>query len=182
MKYRFLFFTLLITTTFFAQSPIFQDLKFRSVGPDRGGRSTAVAGIPSQPGTFYMGATGGGVWKSTDYGVSWTNVSDGFFASPSIGAIRVADSNPNIVYVGTGSDGIRSNVIVGKGVYKSTDGGKKWSALGLEKTAHIGAVEIHPTNPDIAFVAAIGNAFAPDPARQSYTLDDHQRRQRGRYL
>ncbi len=165
MKYRFLFFTLLITTTFFAQSPIFQDLKFRSVGPDRGGRSTAVAGIPSQPGTFYMGATGGGVWKSTDYGVSWTNVSDGFFASPSIGAIRVADSNPNIVYVGTGSDGIRSNVIVGKGVYKSTDGGKKWAALGLEKTAHIGAVEIHPTNPDIAFVAAIGNAFAPDPER-----------------
>lgn len=172
MKYTFLFLTFLITTISFAQVPLFQDLKFRSVGPDRGGRVTAVAGVDSQPGTFYMGATGGGVWKSTDYGVSWNNVSDGFFASPSIGAIRVAESNPNIVYVGTGSDGIRSNVIAGKGVYKSSDGGKKWTFLGLEKTNHIGAVLIHPTNPDLAYIAAIGNAYAPNPERGVFRTKD----------
>ncbi len=172
MKYKLLLLALFFANVIIAQSPLFQELKYRSVGPLRGGRATTVAGVPSQSGTFYMGATGGGVWKSTDYGVAWTNVSDGFFASPSIGAIRVADSNPNIVYVGSGSDGIRSNVIPGKGVYKSTDGGKKWTFLGLEKTAHIGAVEIHPSNPDVVFVAAIGNAFAPNPERGVFRTKD----------
>ncbi|MDX1939659.1 MAG: hypothetical protein SFU99_03860 [Saprospiraceae bacterium] len=151
---------------------LFQELKFRNVGPSRGGRVTAVAGIPSQQGTFYMGATGGGVWKTTDYGLTWDNVSDGFFATPSIGSIEVSLSNPNIVYVGTGSDGIRSNVITGKGVYKSSDGGKKWSMIGLEKTGQIGAVKIHPTNPDVVFVAAIGNAFAPNAERGVFRTKD----------
>ncbi|MFN7117123.1 MAG: WD40/YVTN/BNR-like repeat-containing protein, partial [Saprospiraceae bacterium] len=172
MKYPFLLFTFFITNVIIAQSDLFQELKYRSVGPLRGGRATTVTGIAAQPNTFYMGATGGGVWKSTDYGVTWTNVSDGFLATPSIGAIRVAESNPNIIYVGTGSDGIRSNVIPGKGVYKSTDAGKKWSLVGLEKTGHIGAVEIHPTNPDIVFVAAIGNAFAPNPERGVFRTKD----------
>lgn len=146
-------------------SPAFSGLQFRNIGPTRGGRVTAVAGHAATPGKFFMGATGGGVWKTTDYGLNWKNCSDGFFASPSIGAIQMAPSNPSIVYAGTGSDGIRSNVIEGKGIYKSLDGGNTWALSGLEKTAHIGAVEIHPSNPDIVFVAAIGNAFAPNPER-----------------
>lgn len=151
---------------------VFKALKYRNVGPVRGGRATTVDGVVQQPGTFYMGATGGGVWKTTDYGLTWENVSDGFFASPSIGSIDVAPSNPNIVYVGTGSDGMRSNVIAGKGVYKSTDAGKKWQFVGLEKTGQIGAVEVHPSNPDIAFVAAIGNAFAPNAERGVFRTKD----------
>ncbi len=144
---------------------LFHGLKYRNVGPSRGGRVTAVAGIPSQPDTFYMGACGGGVWKTTDYGKTWVNVSDGYFSTGSIGAIRVAPSDPKIVYVGTGSDGIRSNVITGRGVYKSIDSGKTWMFLGLREVGQIGAVEIHPGNPDIVYVAALGQAFGPNPER-----------------
>ena len=149
-----------------------REFHFRSLGPYRGGRVTAVAGVPDQPLTFYMGASGGGVWKTVNAGESWQNVSDGFFATPSIGSIRVADSDPNIVYVGTGSDGIRSNVISGKGVYKSTDAGKTWTAVGLPRAGQIGAVIIHPRNPDVVLVAAIGNAFAPNPERGIYKTSD----------
>ena len=133
---------------------------------------TAVAGIPSQPGTYYMGATGGGVWKTTDYGVRWKNVSDGYFDTPSIGAIRVALSDPDIVYVGTGSDGIRSNVITGKGVYKSADAGKTWTHIGLKNAGQIGAVEIHPEDPDLLFVAAIGQVFQQSPERGVFRTRD----------
>ncbi len=150
----------------------FAGLSYRSVGPSRGGRVTAVAGHRARPSTFFMGATGGGVWKTTDDGITWRNVSDGYFASPSIGAIRVADSNPDVVYVGTGSDGLRSNVIIGKGVYKSTDGGATWTHLGLDKTGSIGAVLIHPENPDLVYVAAIGNPFAPNPERGVFRTRD----------
>jgi photosystem II stability/assembly factor-like uncharacterized protein len=151
---------------------LFKELKYRCIGPTRGGRVTTVTGIASQPSVFYMGATGGGVWKTTDYGLNWVNVSDGYFQTGSIGAIQVADSDPNIIYVGTGSDGIRSNVIAGRGVYKSEDAGKTWKFLGLRNTGQIGAVEIHPDNPDIVFVAAIGNVFGPNPERGVYrTLD-----------
>jgi photosystem II stability/assembly factor-like uncharacterized protein len=150
----------------------FNALKYRNIGPSRGGRVTAVCGIPSQPGTFYMGACGGGVWKTTDYGQNWINVSDGFFDTGSIGAIRVADTDPNTVYVGTGSDGIRSNVIAGRGVYKSINAGKTWAFLGLRSVGQIGAVEIHPANPEIVYVAAIGHAFESSPERGVYrTLD-----------
>src|SRR3990172_11607634 len=103
------------------------------MGPTGGGRVTAVAGVPSQPNVFYFGGTGGGVWKTTDYGINWVPISDGSFETGSIGAIRVADSDPNVIYVGTGSDGIRSNVIQGKGVYKSTDAGKTWRRVGLDR-------------------------------------------------
>ncbi len=147
---------------------LFDGLKYRCIGPSRGGRVTAVAGVASEPGTFYMGATGGGVWKTTDYGQSWANVSDGAFATGSIGAIRVAPTNPEIVYVGTGSDGLRSNVIAGRGVYKSTDAGKTWTFIGLRSVGQIGAVEVHPRTPDIVFVAAIGHAFGPSPDRGVY--------------
>lgn len=151
---------------------LFQDMKYRCIGPSRGGRVTAVAGIPSEPATFYMGACGGGVWKTTDYGQSWRIVSDGFFQTGSIGAIRVSLSNPEIVYVGTGSDGIRSNVIAGRGVYKSIDKGKTWQFMGLRDVGQIGAVEIHPTNPDVVFVAALGHAFGPTPDRGVYRTFD----------
>lgn len=165
-----------LTITLTGQTPInltdFSDLKYRNVGPSRGGRATAVAGIESDPSSYYMGATGGGVWKTTDFGRSWRNVSDGYFKTPSIGSIRVFQDKPDIVYVGTGSDGIRSNVIIGKGVYKSTNAGESWDFLGLENTGQIGAVIIDPSNADRVFVAAIGNPFGQGIDRGVYrTLD-----------
>ena len=151
---------------------LFQALRYRMIGPSRGGRVTAVAGVPSQANVFYMGASGGGVWKTEDYGITWRPVSDGYFETGSIGAIRVADSDPNTIYVGTGSDGIRSNVIQGRGVYKSTDAGKTWQLVGLKDVGQIGAVLIHPTNPDIVYIAAQGNAFVPNADRGVFRTKD----------
>lgn len=169
-RIHFLFLFFLISFSLGAQE--FDALQYRCVGPGRGGRVTTVAGTPMAPGTFYLGASGGGVWKSEDYGTSWNNVSDGFFSTPSIGAIRVALNDPNIVYVGTGSDGLRSNVIPGKGMYKSIDGGKTWLHIGLLESGHIGAVEIDPTNHNIVWVAAIGNAFKPNAERGIFKTTD----------
>jgi photosystem II stability/assembly factor-like uncharacterized protein len=151
---------------------MYQDLRWRSVGPHRGGRSTAAAGVRTQPNVFYMGATGGGVWKTDNYGVTWLPVSDGQIVTGSIGAIDVSDSNPNVVYVGTGSEAIRSNVIVGRGVYKSIDAGRTWQHLGLREIGQIGQVKIHPTNPDIAYVGSIGQPFAWDANRGVYRTKD----------
>ncbi|HPH21606.1 MAG TPA: hypothetical protein PLE32_22605, partial [Haliscomenobacter sp.] len=139
--FQFLFFCWLCgVNSLFAQSNLdpqrFPGLEYRSVGPTRGGRVTSVAGHPATPGVFYMGATGGGLWKTSDYGNAWSNVSDGFFATPSIGAIGIAPSRPEVIYVGTGSDGLRSNVIAGKGVYKTNNAGRTWEKVGLEKTGH----------------------------------------------
>ena len=150
----------------------FKNLKYRNVGPTRGGRVTTVHGVESQENVFYMGTTGGGLWKTTDFGNNWSNISDGFFKSPSIGAINVFQSNPDIVYVGTGSDGLRSNIIVGKGIYKSVDAGKNWSHIGLEGVGQIGAVEIHPSDPDIIYVAAIGQPFMKSDERGLYKSAD----------
>ncbi len=158
--------------TFAQESGLYSSLKFRNVGPTRGGRSTTVTGVVQSPGTFYMGTTGGGLWKTTDYGINWKNISDGYFSTGSIGAVRVAPSDQEIIYSGTGSDGIRSNIIVGKGVYKSSDAGKTWEHIGLEETGHIGAVEIHPENPDVVFVAAIGQAHAPNKERGLFRSTD----------
>ncbi len=156
-----------------AYSPdLFSGLKYSMVGPSRGGRVTAVAGHRAQPSTFYMGTVGGGVWKTTDYGISWHPITDGYFATGSIGAIRVAGSDPNIVYVATGSDGLRSNVIIGRGVYKSTDAGKTWTHIGLENTGNSGAVLIHPENPNLVYVAAIGNPFVANPERGVFRTKD----------
>ena len=149
-----------------------QALRFRNIGPFRGGRVTTVTGVPQRKLEFYMGATGGGVWKSTDAGQNWNNVSDGFFATGSIGAIRVAPSNPDVVWVGTGSDGIRSNVIVGRGVYRSDDAGKTWAFRGLRDVGQIGAIVISPTNPDVALVAAQGMPFSNSTERGVYRTTD----------
>ena len=145
-----------------------KNLKYRNVGPTRGGRVTSVHGVDSQKNVFYMGTTGGGVWKTTDYGNNWYNISDGYFKSPSIGAINVYKNDPNIVYVGTGSDGLRSNIIVGKGIYKSVNAGKTWDHIGLENVGQIGAVEIHPDDPNTIYVAAIGQPFKNSQDRGLY--------------
>ncbi|GER59559.1 hypothetical protein ULMA_16670 [Patiriisocius marinus] len=161
MKYSFSLslsvLSLLITSISIAQD--FSSLTYRNVGPERGGRVTSVMGTPSLPGTFYLGATGGGVWKTEDYGISWNNISDGYFETPSIGAIQVDVENPNLIYVGTGSDGLRSNVIGGRGVYKSTNAGESWEHVGLRNVGQIGAVEIDPKDSKTVWVAAIGDAF-----------------------
>lgn len=151
---------------------LLEKIDFRNVGPTRGGRVTTVAGVAQKAGTFYMGATGGGVWKTVDYGNNWENISDDYFTTPSIGAIRVAPSNPDIIYVGTGSDGLRSNVIAGDGIYRSDNAGKSWVATGLSESGHIGAVEVHPENPALVYVAAIGNGFAPNRERGIYRSKD----------
>ncbi len=157
-------------TTLSAQD--FEALQYRTVGPERGGRVTTVTGTSLLPGTFYLGASGAGVWKSEDYGTTWNNVSDGYFKTPSIGAIEVANNDANIIYVGTGSDGLRSNVIAGKGMYKSIDAGNTWEHIGLRQTGQIGAVEIDPTNSNIVWVAAIGNAFKANDERGIYKTTD----------
>ncbi|MEM9077747.1 MAG: hypothetical protein AAGC43_11935 [Bacteroidota bacterium] len=169
LKLLFLLFLALGTS---AYSQSFDALQYRTVGPARGGRVTTVTGVATEPGTFYLGASGGGVWKSLDYGTTWNNVSDGFFDTPSIGAIQVAENDPNIVYVGTGSDGLRSNVISGKGMYKSIDGGKTWEHIGLRNVGQIGAVEIDPNNSNVVWVAAIGNAFKNNSERGIYKTTD----------
>ena len=150
----------------------FEDIKFRNVGPTRGGRSTTVCGVENEQFTFYMGTTGGGVWKTLDGGLNWKNISDNYFKTPSIGSIDVFQIDPSIVYVGTGSDGIRSNVIVGKGVYKSNDAGSSWEHIGLEDSGQIGAVKIHPKYSNIAYVAAIGQPFKPNTERGLFKTSD----------
>ena len=150
----------------------YQDLRWRSIGPHRGGRSTAAAGVRTEPGVFYMGASGGGVWKTENYGVTWLPVTDGQISTGSIGAIDVSDSNPNIVYVGTGSEAIRSNVILGRGVYKSTDAGKTWQSVGLKDVGQIGQIKINPKNPDVVYAAAQGNPFGWGPQRGVFRTKD----------
>jgi photosystem II stability/assembly factor-like uncharacterized protein len=147
-------------------------LRWRSIGPYRGGRVTAVAGVATQPFVYYMGATGGGVWKTEDAGVTWTNISDGFFRTGSVGAVSVAESNPNIVYVGMGEGCLRGNISSGDGVYKSTDAGKTWTHVGLGDSSQIGRMRIHPANPDIVYVAAIGHPYGPNAERGVFRTKD----------
>jgi photosystem II stability/assembly factor-like uncharacterized protein len=146
-------------------------MKWRLIGPFRGGRSVTVAGVPSQPYTYYFGAVSGGVWKTSDGGNSWDPLFDKQPIS-SIGAVAVADSDPNVIYAGSGEACIRGNISYGDGVYKSTDAGKTWTNVGLKDTRHIGAVIIHPTNPDIVFVAALGHAYGPNTERGIFRTRD----------
>jgi len=151
---------------------LFKAMKWRCIGPYRGGRSTAVTGIPSKPHTYFFGGTGGGVWKTEDSGMSWTNVSDGFFKTGSVGAVAVSEWDPNIVYVGMGEAPIRGNVSHGDGVYKSFDGGKTWTHTGLTDTRQISRIRIHPRNPDLVYVAALGHVFGPNEDRGIFRSKD----------
>jgi photosystem II stability/assembly factor-like uncharacterized protein len=148
-------------------------LQWRQIGPFRGGRSTAVTGVASQPMVFYFGGTGGGVWKSTDGGINWEPITDGsVFGTGSVGAIGLSDSDPNTIYVGMGESPIRGNVSHGDGVYKSTDGGKTWKHIGLEDTRQISRVRVHPKNPDIVYVAAQGHVWSASEDRGVFRSRD----------
>src|SRR5690349_18720715 len=150
-------------------------LRFRMVGPPRGGRVTTVTGVASQPRTFYMGVASGGLFKTTDAGVTWEPITDGKVPLGSTGSVAVADSDPNVIYLGTGSDDVRSNVSTGRGVYKTTDAGRTWTFAGLYEAGQIGAVRIHPSNPQIVWVAAQGDAFKSNPERGVFkTIDGGQ--------
>ncbi|MBI2407758.1 MAG: glycosyl hydrolase [Gemmatimonadetes bacterium] len=154
-------------------SSAFRALQWRNIGPFRGGRAVAVTGVTGQPMTYYAGYTGGGVWKTDDAGLSWRNISDGFFKTSSIGAITVAESDPNVVYVGTGEHAVRGqSSSFGDGVYKSTDAGKTWTHIGLEKTKQISNIRVHPKNPDLVYVAAQGERWVGTPDRGIYRSSD----------
>ncbi len=155
---------------------LLEAMRWRCIGPPRGGRVVAVAGDPRNPALFYFGAVAGGVWKTDDAGTTWRNISDGFFKSASVGAIAVSDSDPNVIYVGMGESTIRIDVSHGDGVYKSIDSGQTWTHLGLTDTRHIGKVRIHPKNPDLVFVAALGHAFGPNEERGRLSSKDGGKR------
>ncbi|WP_273565324.1 VPS10 domain-containing protein [Maribacter halichondriae] len=159
--------------TTIVQDSMFHGLKWRNIGPFRGGRSVASSGVVGQPMTYYFGSTGGGIWKTVDDGITWKNVSDGFLKTGTVGAIAVSESNPNIVIAGMGEHAARGVMTsMGDGVYKSTDAGKSWKHIGLDNTRHISDVIIHPTNPDILFVAVQGAQYGPTSERGIYRSTD----------
>jgi len=143
----------------------FDKLKWRNIGPQRGGRSLGATGSPGRPNEYYFGATGGGLWKTTDGGQEWAPVTDGQISCSSIGAVAVAETNPDIIYIGGGETDLRGSITQGDGVYKSSDGGKTWRSLGLKETQSISRIRIHPTNPDIVYVAALGHPYGDNEER-----------------
>jgi len=151
---------------------LFEGLQWRSIGPFRGGRVTAVAGVPGQPLVYYTGATGGGVWKTTNGGIEWAPITDGQVKTGSVGAIAVAPSDPNVLYVGMGESCIRGNVSHGDGVYRSTDAGKTWAHVGLRDTMQIGRIRVHPQDPDHVYVAALGHTWGPHAERGIFRSRD----------
>ncbi|MFM8740508.1 MAG: WD40/YVTN/BNR-like repeat-containing protein, partial [Cytophagales bacterium] len=150
---------------------LYSALEWRSIGPYRGGRSAAVTGVPGRPNLFYVGSTGGGVWKTTDAGNTWTSISDGFFGS-SIGAVAVSEWDNNVMYVGQGEGTVRGNVSYGHGIWKSTDAGKTWAFSGLKDSKHIPRIRIHPKNPDLVYAAVLGDLFKSSEERGVYRSDD----------
>lgn len=158
------------TTTI--DAAVLNGYKWRSIGPARGGRSIAVSGVKGRKNEAYFGAVGGGLWKTTDYGENWTPVTDGQITSSSVGAIAVSESNPDTIYIGTGESCIRGNILPGDGVYKSTDAGKTWTHIGFTASDAISKVRVHPTNPDIVFVADFGNYGAPSAERGVFKSAD----------
>src|SRR5580700_5533622 len=153
------------------EDPLFKAMKYRVVGPFRGGRSLTASGVPGDPTIYYFGATGGGVWKSIDGAMTWNPVFDKE-SSSSIGSIAVAPSDPNVVYVGTGEGCIRGNTAQGDGVYKTVDGGKTWSNIGLKDSRAIGKLIVDPKNANIVFVAALGHPFGPNSDRGIFRTTD----------
>jgi len=147
---------------------LYEALDYRMIGPHRGGRVTAVTGTPDDEDTFLMGSTGGGVWQTTDAGETWASLTDGELGAGSIGAVDVAPSDPNVIYVGTGSACPRGNISIGDGIYRSTDGGDTWTHVGLEHAGLIGRIVTHPTDPDRVYAAVLGNIFGPNPERGVY--------------
>jgi photosystem II stability/assembly factor-like uncharacterized protein len=161
------------TTTPAADADPLKAMQWRLIGPFRGGRVTAVAGVASQPLVYYFGATGGGVWKTIDGGINWEPITDAsVFGTGSVGAIGLSDSDPNTIYVGMGESPIRGNVSHGDGVYKSTDAGKTWQRVGLEDTRQISRIRVHPKNPDVVYVAAQGHVWAPNAERGIFRSKD----------
>jgi len=151
----------------------FKQVKWRSIGPFRGGRSNTAVGVTSNPMVYYMGTTGGGLWKTEDMGLSWNNISDGFFKTATVGGIAVAESDPNILYVGMGEHAVRGVMTHhGDGMYKSTDAGKTWKKIGLDATHHIARVVVDPKNPNIVFVAAQGSLYSSSNDRGIYKSTD----------
>ena len=150
---------------------LFESLKFRNIGPFRGGRSATVTGVRGKPMLYYMGSAGGGVWRTEDGGSSWENISDGFFGG-STGAVAVAPSDANIIYVGGGEKTVRGNVSHGYGMWKSYDAGKTWKHLGLDDSRHISRIRIHPNNPDVVYAAVMGHLFGPNQERGVYRSSD----------
>ena len=140
-------------------------LRWRNIGPNRGGRSIASSGVVKRPLEYYFGAVGGGLWKTIDGGTTWNPVTDGQIHSSSVGAVAVSESNLDVVYIGMGESCIRGNIMQGDGVYKSVDAGKTWTHVGLADTQSIARVRIHPTNPDIVYVAAFGHPAGPNEER-----------------
>ena len=174
-KHILLYFLALLGSQVFSQTSetFFEPLKYRNIGPYRGGRSVTASGVVGDPLTYYMGTTGGGLWKTSDAGQHWDNISDGFFKTGSVGAVAVSSSDPNIVYCGMGEHAPRGVMTsYGDGVYKSTNAGKTWKKIGLEKTQHISRIVIHPTNPEIVFVAAQGALYGPTEERGIYKSID----------
>ncbi len=155
----------------FDQSVI-KGMEWRNIGPDRGGRSLGVAGSPGRKHEYYFGAVGGGLWKTVDGGLNWKPVTDGQITSSSVGAVAVAETNPDIVYIGTGETQLRGNIMQGDGVYKSTDAGETWENVGLRDTQAIARVRVHPTDPDIVFVAALGHPYGPNEERGIFRSRD----------
>ena len=149
--------------------------EFRCIGPFRGGRVVAVAGDPRDANTFYFGGVCGGVWKTTDAGQYWENISDGYFTSSSVGALEVAPADPNVIYAGTGETTIRIDVSIGDGIYKSTDAGRSWKRLGLKETRQIAKIRTHPQNADLVYAAVFGHAFGPNPRARRLSLEGWRR-------
>src|SRR6476469_8540341 len=144
---------------------LYAGMRWRSVGPSRGGRSIAVAGSAARPNEYYFGATGGGLWKTINGGVTWNAMTDGQITSSSVWAVAVAPSNPDVVYIGMGESELRGNIAQGDGVYKSTDAGKTWTHVGLADTQVIAKIRVHPTNPDLVYVAVFGHPAGPSSER-----------------